>query len=839
MPSARPPTQLSVGSGPPVSGGGAASATAGLLAHVSDPVDAHDGTAITYDGGPPWHDGSTNPPLTVDQQIDKIIGDLASVAGSGGADKIGVGARPTTWFNSDPNPAGSIFDAFDALVDDLAVGDGDLKIRYSGGPNWADATTNPVTSVGLQIDKIISDLASNVSGLSSKGGAGLIGCAIRTSWSNYSVANPVASIYEAIDKIIRDLSSTDASVTARGGSGLIGYKPSASWYDGDLATWHDGTGPILIPSVGDQLDNIVNVLGSVTASHSGAHNVGCAGRIPWIDSTSNSATTSVLGAINKVIDDLGGDTPSGAAKIGIGNIPNWFGGISGDLQTSSNLKGVVDELLIDLSSSSSTSGAHRIGCAARTTWVLDSTTNPLNSIWGAVDKIIVDLSDQTGTTPATDDSGATKIGCHARTNWLDGITNPHNTTVHAAIDKIITDLAVTSGAQTGATKVGVEITSTWENGQTVSTTDVQSVIREVVSELADKAGAGTDGASRIGVEVHSGHVGFPQGNIRNALISLSDGAAGLTVANTFTNNNIFTDNVEMRDAPTTFGTNMLNTIAKMEIARLTIVRGAAGTATRTLIAELTAPTPLVGSECHVRLYRTSGPVEAFEIAVNCYWAETIPRWHQENNSLQSTLFVYTYGGQATYEKDAGAVATPWEDNTTPTGWDTSCGSILFGGDTIESIQDGTMQYTGAASVSNSNPAITTAPLSNALYSKNIPKAWGLIRLGNPPRPSVSQGFNIQSEAGPTPPKTPVYSAGYTLVDIDFHSTLLDSAHSVVVTIGRLDATTAGNDYFPVVFNKTGSGFSIGLYKASLGAVVDLRGLPDTFVSFVVFGVAIS
>jgi hypothetical protein len=51
------------------------------------------GAAISYAGGPPWRDGTTNPATTVEAQLDKIIADLTSeaVAASGG-DKIAVDA---------------------------------------------------------------------------------------------------------------------------------------------------------------------------------------------------------------------------------------------------------------------------------------------------------------------------------------------------------------------------------------------------------------------------------------------------------------------------------------------------------------------------------------------------------------------------------------------------------------------------------------------------------------------------------------------------------------------------------------------------------------------------
>jgi len=65
-------------------------------AHVPPGATGHDiggaaGASVSYAGGPPWRDGTTNPATTVEAQIDKIIADLAGVVVAGsGAHKIGV-----------------------------------------------------------------------------------------------------------------------------------------------------------------------------------------------------------------------------------------------------------------------------------------------------------------------------------------------------------------------------------------------------------------------------------------------------------------------------------------------------------------------------------------------------------------------------------------------------------------------------------------------------------------------------------------------------------------------------------------------------------------------------
>lgn len=74
---------------------------------------------IDYAGGGTWADSTTNPAASVEQQLDKVISDLASTGGSG-ADKIGIKAR-TTWLGGRTNVAGTLFAAVDKIITDLAA----------------------------------------------------------------------------------------------------------------------------------------------------------------------------------------------------------------------------------------------------------------------------------------------------------------------------------------------------------------------------------------------------------------------------------------------------------------------------------------------------------------------------------------------------------------------------------------------------------------------------------------------------------------------------------------------------------------------------------------------
>lgn len=68
---------------------------------------------------------------------------------------------------------GQVKDALQQMLDNLnSISTGGAStIGYAGGPAWADATTNPATNVELQLDKIITDLASGTGGTAKISGA--------------------------------------------------------------------------------------------------------------------------------------------------------------------------------------------------------------------------------------------------------------------------------------------------------------------------------------------------------------------------------------------------------------------------------------------------------------------------------------------------------------------------------------------------------------------------------------------------------------------------------------------------------------------------------------------
>jgi hypothetical protein len=110
----------------------------------------------------------------------------------------------------------------DALTRDRVVSDstafrgagGAALIGYNGGPAWADATTNPATSVEAQLDKIVTDLAA-VTGSQKIGGDALAG-------SPYAIgADTVGNQLSAILASLNALAgASPAAVTAIDEPGL-------------------------------------------------------------------------------------------------------------------------------------------------------------------------------------------------------------------------------------------------------------------------------------------------------------------------------------------------------------------------------------------------------------------------------------------------------------------------------------------------------------------------------------------------------------------------------------------------------------------------------------------
>ncbi len=315
--------------------------------HVNGVGDRHPAASVDYAGGGNWADGTTNPATTVEAQLDKLVSDLAATSG---APKVGAAASAGA-----PNAlaAGTVKSQLDALLGFLnahlnqaAGAHAASAISYAGGGNWADGTTNPVTTVEAQLDKVISDL-------SAAGGADKLGVAVAGLWAD-GTGIAATRVRTALDEVLTDLAGAGAGtdgIQKVGAAGIAGapnalgagtarsqlaallgavnahiiqaagaHAASAVSYAAGPA-WKDGsTNPAT--TVQAQLDKHVNDL----IADAGAGRLGITARSAWLGARTNPAGISIFAAIDKIITDLAAQTAAddGAERIGAqasGNLP--------------------------------------------------------------------------------------------------------------------------------------------------------------------------------------------------------------------------------------------------------------------------------------------------------------------------------------------------------------------------------------------------------------------------------------------------------------------------------------------------------------------------------------
>jgi hypothetical protein len=316
-------------------------------AHVGGVGDRHPADSIDYAGSGSWADGTTNPAATVEQQLDKLVADLAAASG---APKIGAGATGGT-----PNAfaQGTVKLQLDALLGYLnahitqtAGAHAASAISYAGGAAWADGTANPAATVEQQLDKVITDLGGT-------GGGDKLGVAVTGLWAD---GTGIAStrVRTALDEVLFDLAAAtpggdgtqkigaasiaDTPSALPGGTArtqltallaaLNGHVKQASGAHAASAisyaggpSWKDGTtNPA--GTVEDQLDGLVSAL----IADLGASRIGVTARTAWLGGRTNPAGVSVFAALDKIITDLGVQVAAddGARRIGAqasGNLP--------------------------------------------------------------------------------------------------------------------------------------------------------------------------------------------------------------------------------------------------------------------------------------------------------------------------------------------------------------------------------------------------------------------------------------------------------------------------------------------------------------------------------------
>ena len=362
---------------------------------------------------------------------------------------------------------------------------------YGGGPDWADGTTNPATSVNGQLTKILVDLASLSGGSAKIGSAPLVGAndtiVAGTLFSQLGLlklaghieyaggpiwldgsANPSTTVELQLDKIITDLSDKDGS--ARVGSSQISGTFSIIPQDSIL-------GQLVLLKQSAYIDgtNIVGASNTIAAADlhtqlvalKQSSNIEYAGGPNWLDGTTNAATL-VETQLDKIIIGLTdqGAGSSGAHKLGSASIPGTSGTIAA---------GTIYSALAALKNASN------IEHAGSGTWA-DGTTNPATSVELQLDKIISDLVLTT-----VGQSGARKLGCEARSAWLGGRTNPL-TDIFNAVEKIIVDLGATANNDDGMERIG---------GQTVAGSPYTLTLGSARSQATELLGFVNTNATNI------------------------------------------------------------------------------------------------------------------------------------------------------------------------------------------------------------------------------------------------------------------------------------------------------------------------------------------------------
>lgn len=365
------------------------------------------------------------------------------------------------------------------------------SLLWGPGPNWADGTTNPATTLSAEVSKIIVDLSSLSGGTAKIGGAALVGAndtiaagtlfaqlgllkqaahieyAGGGAWADSST-NPATLVENQLDKIISDLGGINGtakigSAALVGASGTIAsgtafgqlqaLRAAANHDYAGGGNWRDGTtNPAT--SVESQLDKIIADLVNQAAGFSGAEKIGCNGII-------GTSSTIPFGTIYSVLSGL-----KNASSLDYAGGPTWADGTT---NPAASVESQLDKIISDLNLTSGSGGSGRIGSSA---------------IVGANDTIAAGtLASQLLLLKQ-----ASHIEYAGGPTWADGTTNPA-TLVESQLDKILTDI----GGSGGASKVGATTVGNF-TGANVQTNFAQLT----------QTAANNDGAKRVGAEVKGG-----------------------------------------------------------------------------------------------------------------------------------------------------------------------------------------------------------------------------------------------------------------------------------------------------------------------------------------------
>lgn len=188
-----------------------------LQTHLGHFPDQHGAADITgFTSGTSWRDSTTISGVSLQTTIEDILTDLkAQATSNSGTGRIG--AEVITIGGSTPNTLaqGTVLTQLTALLTALQTHVNQTSgahpataISYAGGPNWADATTNPATTVEGQLDKIVTDLGG-------AGGASKVKYDGGPTWAD-ATTNPATTVEGQLDKVVTDLAATTGSAKIGG-----------------------------------------------------------------------------------------------------------------------------------------------------------------------------------------------------------------------------------------------------------------------------------------------------------------------------------------------------------------------------------------------------------------------------------------------------------------------------------------------------------------------------------------------------------------------------------------------------------------------------------------------
>lgn len=260
--------------------------------------------------------------------------------------------------------AGTFTDALQLLLDELVThidGAGAhpaSAVTYAGGSAWANGTTNPSTTVEVQLDKFVTDLAATTSGNS---GLHKIGAANSSAWAD-GTAYVAGNAFARVDGIITSLAS---GTTSSSGARKVGIEARSNWLGGR-------TNPAITSGGGTwaAIEKIISDLGATNSTDDGMERIGGAARTGSVESLASGSAASqaveLLGFIDARARKTAAETITGAWE--------FSNTLTGDLVVAGDVGGAR---LRAVALEEAISGTSKVLTAATGTYIFNASGIPL------------------------------------------------------------------------------------------------------------------------------------------------------------------------------------------------------------------------------------------------------------------------------------------------------------------------------------------------------------------------------------------------------------------------------------------------------------------------------